>query len=425
MKKSELILKETIQRMYSKGLTTMSGGNLSIREAEGIWVTPAGIDKRSLQEDDMMFMTLDGQAIGKNRATSEFVVHKEILAKNPSRSAVLHAHPASILGYSACRIIPDTRLYKKAYLEFDDKVAMAEYRNPGTMELAIETARVLQGKNEVAILENHGLFIVSDTQDEAFSKMENLDFLAQIQYIAKRLKAHSHELSEAQIRAIEAYDQELKSLETHDSHYAGDKAELLLLMVQRLYKRGVIPSRGASFSVRVNEESFLLTPKNISVYALETDDMVLVSNGKIENSKYVNEDIEIHQAIYDEQPDIHAVIVSMPKHMMAYAITDEDFNTRVIPECNLLLATIRKHDFGTGYDYYHQLAKLIDDKNPSFIIKNDCFVVTGKSALQAYDRIEVAESTAEGLINAALVSPLVIMDDKAIDYIDQLREKMK
>ena len=35
-----------MQRIYDKGLTTMSGGNLSIRDTQGnIWITPAGIDK--------------------------------------------------------------------------------------------------------------------------------------------------------------------------------------------------------------------------------------------------------------------------------------------------------------------------------------------------------------------------------------------
>ena len=35
-----------MQRIYDKRLTTMSGGNLSIRVSEGnIWITPAGIDR--------------------------------------------------------------------------------------------------------------------------------------------------------------------------------------------------------------------------------------------------------------------------------------------------------------------------------------------------------------------------------------------
>ncbi|MBR6534912.1 MAG: class II aldolase/adducin family protein, partial [Clostridia bacterium] len=38
-----------MQRIYDRGLTTTSGGNLSIMDKDGnIWITPAGIDKGTL-----------------------------------------------------------------------------------------------------------------------------------------------------------------------------------------------------------------------------------------------------------------------------------------------------------------------------------------------------------------------------------------
>ena len=40
-----------MQRIYQYGMTTTSGGNLSILDENGdIWITPTGIDKGSLQE---------------------------------------------------------------------------------------------------------------------------------------------------------------------------------------------------------------------------------------------------------------------------------------------------------------------------------------------------------------------------------------
>ena len=35
-----------MSRIYERGLTTTSGGNLSIRDDNGdVWITPAGVDK--------------------------------------------------------------------------------------------------------------------------------------------------------------------------------------------------------------------------------------------------------------------------------------------------------------------------------------------------------------------------------------------
>ena len=54
-----------MQRIYDKRLTTMSGGNLSIRDSEGnIWITPAGIDKGTLSRKDIICVRPDGGCEG-------------------------------------------------------------------------------------------------------------------------------------------------------------------------------------------------------------------------------------------------------------------------------------------------------------------------------------------------------------------------
>ena len=44
-----------IGRIYKRGMTTTSGGNISIIDKNGdIWVTPASVDKGSLRPSDIM-----------------------------------------------------------------------------------------------------------------------------------------------------------------------------------------------------------------------------------------------------------------------------------------------------------------------------------------------------------------------------------
>ena len=48
-----------IGRIYRSGMTTTSGGNLSIVDGNGdMWITPAGIDKGSLKPSDQVSQTL-------------------------------------------------------------------------------------------------------------------------------------------------------------------------------------------------------------------------------------------------------------------------------------------------------------------------------------------------------------------------------
>ena len=60
-----------IGRIYRSGLTTTSGGNLSIMDDNGdMWITPAGVDKGSLTAEDIMCVKADGTIVGRHRPSS-------------------------------------------------------------------------------------------------------------------------------------------------------------------------------------------------------------------------------------------------------------------------------------------------------------------------------------------------------------------
>ena len=83
-----------MQRIYQYGMTTTSGGNLSIRDDNGdVWITPSGIDKGSLSRSDMIQIKPDGTQTGMHRPSVELPLHLQIYAIRPDLRAVLHAHP--------------------------------------------------------------------------------------------------------------------------------------------------------------------------------------------------------------------------------------------------------------------------------------------------------------------------------------------
>ena len=48
-------LVDIMNRIYHNGMTTLSGGNLSIKDGNGdVWITPSGIDKGKLTAKDIM-----------------------------------------------------------------------------------------------------------------------------------------------------------------------------------------------------------------------------------------------------------------------------------------------------------------------------------------------------------------------------------
>ena len=103
MKKSKrkpaMEITEYITRMYDKGLTTMSGGNLSIRGVDNsIWVTPGSKDKANLIPEDIMHVYTDGRIEGNTKVTSEFVA---IVFCFLPRLSVLRFHQVPECGFHA------------------------------------------------------------------------------------------------------------------------------------------------------------------------------------------------------------------------------------------------------------------------------------------------------------------------------------
>lgn len=99
-----------MHRIYNSGMTTLSGGNLSVREDNGdIWITPAGIDKGKLTAKDIVRVRADGSVEGAHRPSSEFPFHRAIYAQRPDLRAIVHAHPPALVSFSIIRRVPDRK----------------------------------------------------------------------------------------------------------------------------------------------------------------------------------------------------------------------------------------------------------------------------------------------------------------------------
>ena len=175
------ILVQTIQRLYDLGMTTTSGGNLSIKDDEGnIWITPSGIDKGSLSPEDIVKVTPDGEIIGKHRPSCELPFHRSVYGLREDVKAVLHAHSPALVAFSLTGRMPDPNLIPGA-AKVCGKVAFAEYEIPGSEKLGkIIAAEFANGADSV-IMENHGAVMAGASIAEAFARFEALDYVARIQ----------------------------------------------------------------------------------------------------------------------------------------------------------------------------------------------------------------------------------------------------
>ena len=75
--------------------------------------------------------------------------------------------------------------------------------------------------------------------------------------------------------------------------------------------------------------------------------------------------------------------------------------------------------YGVQYQNDGSIADFVSTASPAAILENDGVLVTGSSVLDAFDRLEVLESTAEAIINAGVLGEVSTMSD---DVISELRK---
>jgi len=407
-----------MNRIYHNGMTTLSGGNLSILEENGdIWITPSGIDKGNLTPKDIMWVRADGIVEGPHKPSVELPFHKAIYARRPDLRAIVHAHSAALVSFSIVGEIPDTSTIPQAR-RVCGLVGFASYGPPGSELLGKHIAKTFAESYNVVVLENHGIATGGSDILTAFQRLETLDFCARTELQARRL-GDIHTLSETQLEPFDVQYNLLPEF-TPTSHTSRERElrQQVVATVHRAIDRYLMISTEGVVSARIDNENFLITPTGLDRGSLTIEDIVLISKGRREKDKLPSRSVRLHSAIYDSHPDIHCVITAQSPNVLAYAITHQNFDTRIIPESYILLRKIPEITYGTQFSNPQMVADAISDHTPVLLLQNDAILVVGNNPLHAFDRLEVAEFSAKSLINASSIGPLTPIPDKEIAYLE-------
>lgn len=409
-----------LSRVYQKGLTTTSGGNLSIKDSEGvIWITPSGIDKGSLTSADICKVMPDGTIIGKYKPSVELPFHKLVYESRPDVSAVLHAHPPAIVSYSLIRKIPDINIVPTPS-QVCGKVGIAKYEVPGSDALANRIVEEIKKGLNVVIMENHGVITCADNLFEAFKRFETLNFAASIG-ITSSIIGKPVALTKEQLKIYGTKGQNMLG-EFIPQDYSSDERRLrkeMCALIHRSYDQNLFTSTQGTFSVRLDENTFLITPFGVDRKYIEPEDIVRIEHNWREAGKVPSRSVELHKLIYDEHPEINAITVAQPKHIMAFGATHTPIDSRTIPESYIAMRDIAVVPFGTNITNPEKISKAIGPHSPVVLIENDSVISTGNTLINAFDRLEVAEFTANTVIHAKMIGDIVMISDSEVEDINK------
>lgn len=390
-----------MQRVYDKKLTSMSGGNLSIRDNEGnIWITPASIDKGSLTRRDIICVHPNGDCEGPHAPSSELPFHRSVYKLRPDLNAVLHAHPPALVAFSVVRRLPELNLTPTVRYMCKN-IKMAAYAIPGSQALSAEVGKVFEQGCNIALLENHGVCVGAADMLTAFQQFETLNYAAELEALATR-RGEIRPLSETACQMSKTnVCSELRNVSPQpcSSEELAARRDLIAL-IRRSYKMGLFTAAQGTYSTRLSDGSFIITPLHADSAYLEADDLVRIQDGAKEPGKTPDADVLLHQKIYAKNPQIGAIAFAQPVHSMVFAVTDMPFDTRTIPESYILLRDVKRIPFEAAYQNLDDVAAEFDNAHPVLLVENKSVMVTGASMLQVFDRLEVMEMTAASILKA-------------------------
>ncbi|MCU0462710.1 MAG: class II aldolase/adducin family protein [Bacteroidales bacterium] len=191
-----------MRRLYRHGLTTTSGGNISLKVSEEIIViTPSATDKGRMKWREVGILSILGENLTPGLKPSiEAALHLGIYKKKSEVLAIVHAHPVFASSFTAMKCTINTSLTAEARAICGEP-RFVPYALMGSPELAEVTAEN-SADSDVLLLENHGILTTGKTLLSAFDKLEVLENAAKMTLIVE-LTGKKKSLSPSQLRQLD------------------------------------------------------------------------------------------------------------------------------------------------------------------------------------------------------------------------------
>jgi L-fuculose-phosphate aldolase len=201
------------------GLNQGTAGNISLRDGDGMLITPSGVRSCDIRSESIAWMELSdrlGAFVGPCPPSSEWRFHLDILRARPDVNAVVHTHsPYATTLSTLRREIPAVHYMIAAF--GGPRVNCVDYAPFGTAELSDLVVAGL-GQGHGVLLGNHGAIVTGADLAKAMWRAVELEALAKIYYLGS-LAGQPVVLSDEEIHET------VKRFETYGPMSAGSDRE--------------------------------------------------------------------------------------------------------------------------------------------------------------------------------------------------------
>lgn len=164
--------------LYARDLVCGSGGNVSMRYNDKVYITPSGYSLGEITPDVIISVNMEGKILEGGKPSRETGMHLGILKARPDMKAVCHVHGTSLIAFSTL-VAPGRDVLPPitpGFVHLAYPLAMLPFMVPGSKELSGAVMERFSLSNSRAILlQNHGLVTVGTNFQETINVAEEID----------------------------------------------------------------------------------------------------------------------------------------------------------------------------------------------------------------------------------------------------------
>ncbi len=115
-----------------------------------------------------------------------------------------------------------------------------------------------------------------------------------------------------------------------------------------MYDRGWIAATDGNLSVRLDAERILATPTGVNKGAMHPEDLIIcdLAGNKLSGERERTTEMHMHVAVYQDRPDIQAVVHAHPPTATGFAVAGKALNQGILPELIVAFGSVPLADYG-------------------------------------------------------------------------------
>ncbi|WP_026930054.1 3-oxo-tetronate 4-phosphate decarboxylase [Glycomyces tenuis] len=173
--------------LFDRGLTHGSTGNLSVRTAAGVLITPTGSSLGTVTAEALSLIDDRGAHLAGPRPSKEAFLHAAVLRARPGDDAVVHTHSTHAAAVSCLAgLDPDDALAPLTayYAMRVGRLPLLPYHAPGDTRLEALAERTAREAHAM-LLSNHGPVVAGATLAAALDAVEELEETAKLHLLLR------------------------------------------------------------------------------------------------------------------------------------------------------------------------------------------------------------------------------------------------